>query len=164
MGCGPRRWHVTLDWILDEANCLKVLEGNFDDASTCNQEKTDTLKKTRSQERDDILESIADPLWKEWCSQLNTSLDSREAVSLLDLKAIAPAQFLEVDEDGLLWIGSSDKRALNHIENLRLPLLSLMERKFPKIRNLRTRFEEKSVALSSSPLSLNSINQGASHA
>ncbi|MBL8027471.1 MAG: hypothetical protein JNL74_13710, partial [Fibrobacteres bacterium] len=31
MGQGPRKWRVSLDWVLVEENLIKVLEGNFDD-------------------------------------------------------------------------------------------------------------------------------------
>jgi hypothetical protein len=97
---------------------------------------------SREQEIYSVLESIADPTWRGWCSQLNFSPESREFVSLMELKSIANARFLEVEDDRLVWVGSSDRQTLSRIEDLRFKLLSIIQRTFPHIRNLRTRLEE----------------------
>lgn len=139
MGQGARKWRVSLDWILVEENLLKVLEGNFDDGKLLDQKIEKAFDDARTKEIHTVLKSIADPMWRDWCSQLNFSSESHNYVSLLDLKAIAPAKFLEVEDDRLVWVGSSDKRTLSKIEDLRLKILPIVERTFPHARNVRTR-------------------------
>ena len=137
MGEGLRRWRVSLDWILNEANLLKVLEGNFD---TREQDTRNQKSGVREQERQIILESIQDLTWKEWCAQLTQSYpNDKDPVTLGELRLIAHASFLEVENDRLVWIGSSDKGVLDAIEKLRLKLLPIIQKTFPKARNLRTR-------------------------
>lgn len=144
MGKGPRKWHVSLDWILVEENLIKVLEGNFDDPTGIHQKQADHSNAERAKEISTILASIKDPMWREWCSRLD--FDSRNALSLGELKSIANAKFLEVEGDRLVWIGSSDPQVLSRIEDLKLKILPLTQRTFPKVRNLRTRLcEEHSV-------------------
>ncbi|MBX9620696.1 MAG: hypothetical protein K2X28_01460 [Alphaproteobacteria bacterium] len=140
MGQGPRKWRVSLDWILVEKNLIKVLEGNFDDPENLEQKQTATSNAERAKEISTILASIEDPMWREWCSQLD--FESRNGVSLGELKSIANAKFLEVEGDRLVWIGSSDAHILSCIEDLRLKLLPLTQKTFPKVRNLRTRLCE----------------------
>ncbi|MBY0272277.1 MAG: hypothetical protein K2X02_02515 [Alphaproteobacteria bacterium] len=140
MGQGPRKWRVSLDWILVEENLIKVLEGNFDDPIGIEQKQADHSNAERAKEISAILASIKNPVWREWCSQLD--FDSRNAVSLKELKSIANARFLEVEGDRLVWIGSSDLQVLSRIEDLRLKILPLTQRTFPKVRNLRTRLCE----------------------
>ena len=144
MGQGPRKWRVSLDWILVEENLLKVLEGNFEDGHLTNQKTEKASEDVRKQEISAVLSSIEDPVWREWCSQLDFSHSSRDPVSLGELRAITHAKFLEVENDRLVWIGSSDAQVLSRIEDLRFKLLSPIKRTFPKVRNLRTRFEENS--------------------
>ncbi|HCC24862.1 MAG TPA: hypothetical protein DEP85_05070 [Holosporales bacterium] len=137
MGEGLRRWRVSLDWILNEANLLKVLEGNFD---TREQDTRNQKSGVREQERQIILESIQDLTWKEWCVHLTQSYpNDKDPVTLGELRLIAHASFLEVENDRLVWIGSSDKGVLDAIEKLRLKLLPIIQKTFPKARNLRTR-------------------------
>ncbi|MDI9640439.1 hypothetical protein QM565_32585 [Geitlerinema splendidum] len=141
MGQGPRKWRVSLDWILVEENLIKVLEGNFDDPEEFEQKQTATSTTEKTKEINTTLDSIEDPVWREWCSQLD--FNSRNAVSLGELKSIANARFLEVEGDRLVWIGSSDVHVLSCIEDLRLKILPLAQRTFPKVRNLRTRLCEE---------------------
>jgi len=148
MGQGPRKWRVSLDWILAEENLIKVLEGNFDDANGFEQKQVHQRNANRSKEISAVLASIDDPVWRDCCSQLD--FDSRNAVSLGDLKAITPAKILEVENDRLVWMGSSDPAVLSRIEELRLKLLSAIQKTFPKVRNIRTRLEEKNSSLQSS--------------
>lgn len=139
MGKGPRKWRVSLDWILLEENLLKVLEGNFDDPAGLDQKRIELGQTSKEQEIHLVLASIADPVWKEWCSQLDFSIESRDPVSLGELKAIANARFLEVENDRLVWMGSSDPQTLSRIEDLKLKILPVVQRTFPQARTLRTR-------------------------
>jgi hypothetical protein len=145
MGQGSRKWRISLDWILVEENLIKVLEGNFDDPKSLEQKQIATSNTEKTKEISAILSSIKDPVWREWCSHLD--FESRDAVSLGELKSIANAKFLEVEGDRLVWIGSSDPQILSRIEDLRLKLLPLTQRTFPKVRNLRTRLCEDHSAL-----------------
>ncbi|MBX9786393.1 MAG: hypothetical protein K2Y08_03535 [Alphaproteobacteria bacterium] len=157
MGQGPRKWRVSLDWILVEENLIKVLEGNFDDPEEVDKKQTATSNTERVKEISTTLASIEDPMWREWCSQLD--FESRNAVSLGELKSIANARFLEVEGDRLIWIGSSDPQVLSRIENLRLKLLPLTQKTFPKVRNLRTRLcEDHSVLQKETPQQLGELS------
>jgi hypothetical protein len=142
MGQGARKWRVSLDWILVEENLLKVLEGNFDDPAGLEQQAGKTSEDARKNEVNAVLASIVDSTWRKCCSQLDFSPESREFVSLMELKSIANAKFLEVEDDRLVWIGSSDRQTLSRIEDLRFKILPLVQRSFPHVRNIRTRLEE----------------------
>lgn len=142
MGHGPQKWKITLDWVLCEENLLKVLEGNFDDPATFEHKQAAESKEKRDKEISTILASIEDPVWKTWCSQLDVSTGARDSVSLWELKEIAQAKFLEVENNRLVWIGSSDEHVLSRIEDLKLKLLPLVQRIFPYTRTLRTRLDE----------------------
>lgn len=139
MGQGPRKWRVSLDWILLEENLLKVLEGNFDDLAGLDQKRAEVGQTSKQQEIHSVLASIADPVWKEWCSQLDFSIESRDPVSLGELKAIANARFLEVENDRLIWIGSQNPQVLSRIEDLKFKVLPVVQRTFPHAHTLRTR-------------------------
>ncbi len=145
MGQGSRGWHVSLDWILSEENLLKVLEGNFDPPESLEQNTRKISDSSRENEIQILLASIKDSLWREWCSQLDFSLESPNPVSLSELKNIVSARFLEVEDDRLVWIESADKKTLDQIENLRLKLLSSIQKTFPNVRNLRTCLKEKEI-------------------
>ena len=137
MGEGDRRWHVTLDWILIEDNVLKVLEGNFDDPESVQLKKSEDIQPIREKECFDILTSIADPIWQDWCTQLSHFDQKKDPLSLLTLKEIASARFTEFDGK-LVWIESEDRQVLRRIEDLRLKLLTVAQRTFPNARNIRT--------------------------
>ena len=141
MGEGPRHWRVSLDWILNEANLLKVLEGNFDTREQASGTRSQEMsQEKREKERQIILESIQDLTWKEWCVHLTQSYpNDKDPVTLGELGLIAAASFLEVENDRLVWIGSSDKKVLDSIEKLRLKLLPIIQKTYPNARNLRTR-------------------------
>ncbi len=143
MGQGPRGWHVSLDWILSEENLLKVLEGNYDSSEVFEQKTRKISDSVRENEIQNLLASIEDPFWQEWCSKLYFSLESPNSVSLKELKNIVNARFLEVEDNRLVWIECVDKKAMDQIEDLRLKLLSPIQRTFPSVRNLRTRLREK---------------------
>jgi hypothetical protein len=139
MGGGPRRWKVSLDWILSEDNVLKVLEGNFDEPESSQLKKTNEIQNNRDEERADVLASIKDPIWQDWCTQLS-HLDQREGpLSLYELKEIASARFAEFD-GRLIWIESEDPKVLNRIDDLRLKILTVAQKTYPKARNIRTQF------------------------
>ncbi len=137
MGEGDRRWHVTLDWILIEGNLLKVLEGNFDDHESFQLKKSEDIQPIREKELCDILTSIVDPIWQDWCTQLSHFDQKKDPLSLLTLKEIASARFVEFDGK-LVWIESEDRQVLSRIEDLRLKLLTVAQRTFPNARNIRT--------------------------
>jgi hypothetical protein len=82
------------------------LEGNYDDPKALEQKQAEQSKTDRAKEISAILASIEDPVWKKWCSQLDFSTESRDSVSLWELKEIAHARFLEVEDDRLVWIVS----------------------------------------------------------
>lgn len=149
MGQGARKWHVTLDWILAEGNLLKVLEGNFDDPQVLEKEKSENANTNREQKIEEILAGIEDPVWKYWCSQLASFSGGafcRTPLRVSELAVIAQARFLEIEDDRLVWIGSSDPEVLDHIENLRLELLSIVQRTYPNVRNIRTRLDEDALS------------------
>jgi hypothetical protein len=143
MGQGARKWRVSLDWVLCEENLLKVLEGNFDDPAGLDQKQAELGQTSKEQEIHSVLASIADPVWKEWCSQLDFSIESRDPVSLGELKAIANARFLEVENDRLVWIGSQDTQVLSRIEDLKFKILPVVQRAFPHAHTLRIRLLEE---------------------
>ncbi|OJW46987.1 MAG: hypothetical protein BGO67_09835 [Alphaproteobacteria bacterium 41-28] len=138
MGQGARRWRVSLDWILSEGNVLKVVDGNFDNPETFDQKNEEVAQVHRDKERNKIFASFEDSTWKEWCIDLSRCDHGNVSLSLTVLKDIARAQFEEFDGK-LVWIKCGDQKALNHIENLRLELLPVIQKTFPKARNIRTR-------------------------
>lgn len=148
MGEGARKWRVTLDWVLSEGNLLKILEGNFDNPETLEQKKTGEEQKARETEIQEILESIEDPLWKKWCTELifppllNAHGLRREPISLFELKGIANAWFDEF-EGRLAWIASEDKSVLDRIHSLQFKLLSVIEREYPKAGCIRTHIKAR---------------------
>lgn len=148
MGEGARKWRVTLDWVLSEGNLLKILEGNFDDPETLEQKKTEEAQKAREKEIHEVLESIEDPLWKKWCTELifppflNAHGLRREPISLFELKGIANAWFDEF-EGRLAWIASEDKSVLDRIHSLQFRLLSVIEREYPKASCIRTHIKAR---------------------
>jgi len=148
MGEGARKWRVTLDWVLSEGNLLKILEGNFDNSATLEQKKTEESQKAREKEIHEILESIEDPLWKKWCTELifppllNAHGLRRESISLFELKGIANAWFDEF-EGRLAWIASEDKSVLDRIHSLQFRLLSVIEREYPKASCIRTHIKAR---------------------
>lgn len=157
MGGGPNGWKVTLDWIFHDSNLLKILEGNFDDSNRFEQQGSshewDLAKMppnpARDAEKAAIIDSIKDPVWREWCSRLAlgtqlNELQMREPpLSLGDLRHIANAQFLECEDERLIWVGSSDPCVLNKIEDLRLKMTWVFEQYYPKARTIRTRLLEE---------------------
>jgi hypothetical protein len=144
MGEGARGWRITLDWILIEDNLLKVLEGNFDDPHSLQLETTQKVCSSNPTKISKILESIEDPVWRGWCTQfsegirLNETRYLVEPLKIADLERIAKAQFLELENEKLLWVGSSDSSVLSKIEDLRLTLSSYFMRTYPKFRTIRT--------------------------
>ncbi|OJW55221.1 MAG: hypothetical protein BGO67_00500 [Alphaproteobacteria bacterium 41-28] len=148
MGEGKRNWHITLDWVLSKGNLLRVLEGNFDDPEAIeSQSLQKQVNPARDREKESILASIKDPVWKRWCSQLaeglrlNESQILEEPLSLVDLKQIAQAWFIECEDERLLWIGSQDQSVLRKIDDLRLKMTWVFAKDYPKARTFRTRLE-----------------------
>ncbi|OJW54578.1 MAG: hypothetical protein BGO67_10555 [Alphaproteobacteria bacterium 41-28] len=150
MGEGKRRWHVTFDWILAEGNALKVLEGNFDrpedtpfDIKNVHQSNK-TMGSSEgppSAEKTALLYSIADPQWKEWCTQLIRGSSFEDPISMVELQGIVKAQIAEFD-GRLVWIECEDQKTLNRIEDLRFKLLSVVQKTFPQAQNIRTQLKE----------------------
>ena len=151
MGRGPRKWHVTLDWTLEEGNLLKVLEGNFDDPHRLQLEETQKVSATHHRNISNILSSIEDSVWRGWCIQFSEGIRLNETRYLVeplrpfDLEKIANARFLEFEDEKLFWVGSTDASVLMKIEDLRLTLSSYFTRKYPKFRMIRTRLVESSL-------------------
>jgi hypothetical protein len=148
MGEGARKWRVTLDWVLSEGNLLKILEGNFDNPETFEQKRTEESQKAKEQEIHEVLESIEDPQWKKWCTELifppllNAYVLGREPISLFELRGIANAWFDEF-EGRLVWIASEDKSVLDRIQSLQFKLLSVIEREYPKASCIRTHIKAR---------------------
>jgi hypothetical protein len=145
MGEGANKWKVTFDWVLLEKNTLKILEGNYDDEEP-------KAQQDRAIQVKEIIDSIEDPQWKEWCTQLSQRLLSSEdslretyansSLSVNDLQAISQARFVEFD-GRLAWIESSDSKTLTYIEDFRFLLLPIIQKTYPSARNIRTRKEER---------------------
>ena len=168
MGKGPRKWHVTLDWVLNESNLRKILKGKFDNPESLQLKQSEGTQIDRDQEREEILASIQEPTWQDWCTQLSCRDQQKDPVSLLVLKEIANARFVEFD-GRLVWIESEDPKALSRINDLRLQLLSIAQRSFPQARNIRTQLKAgRSFAYSQERLNHNpqhtTIHQGEVHA
>jgi hypothetical protein len=148
MGEGTRKWQVTLDWILAKNNLLRVLEGNFDDSERIEHQKNEQFKGVQDRETRALLDSIQDPLWKSWCSQLmgfhpltgSSLMDGEQPIKAVltvsELKEITQARFMEFDER-LVWIECFDQKTLNKIEDLRFKFSSLAQATFPKARAVR---------------------------
>jgi hypothetical protein len=148
MGEGKRKWQVTLDWILAKGNILRVLEGNFDDLERIEHQKNEQFKGVQDRETLSLLDSIQDPLWKDWCSQLMRIhpltgaplMDGDQLIKAVltvsELKGITQARFMEFD-DRLVWIECFDQKTLNKIEDLRLKFSSVAQATFPKARAVR---------------------------
>lgn len=157
MGEGPNGWKTSLDWILCEANFLKVLEGNYDDLERGTSLEAgfefDLAKMqpnpVRDSEKAAILASIKDPVWKGWCSQLAigvrlNDLKMLEVPLYLDeLSQIANARFLECEDERLIWVGSSDPSVLRSIDNLGRKITWVFAKDYPKARTIRTRLESE---------------------
>nr|MBA3814643.1 hypothetical protein [Alphaproteobacteria bacterium] len=132
MGGGSNGWTATLDWVLCDSNLLKVLEGNYDDRRRAGQQSSDEWSSldnvqpnpVKDAEKAEILASIKDPVWKDWCSQLAIGVRFNEAqmlempLSTAELEQIANARFLECEDKRLVWIGSSDPSVLRGIDGL----------------------------------------------
>lgn len=148
MGEGKRKWQITLDWILAKGNLLRVLEGNFDDSERIEHQKNEQFKGVQDRETLSLLDSIQDPLWKNWCSQLmgihpltgSSLMDGEQPIKAIltvsELKGITQARFMEFD-DRLVWIECFDQKTLNKIEDLRLKFSSVAQATFPKARAVR---------------------------
>jgi hypothetical protein len=148
MGEGKRKWQITLDWTLAKGNLLKVLEGNFDDLERIEHQKNEQFKGVSDRETRSLLDSIQDPLWKNWCSQL-LGIDPitggplmgggqplKAVLTVSELKEITQARFMEFDER-LVWIECFDQKTLNKIEDLRFKLSPVAQATFPKARAVR---------------------------
>lgn len=169
MGHGARKWTVDLEWILKEGKLSNILSGKYDNLySSEGQEpcgwKLEKLASTPAlnAEKAAILSAIQDPVWKKWCTQLATGVRLNDfkmlhaPLSILQLQQIANSWFLEVEDDRLVWIGSSDQQVLDAIEKLRLKISWVFAKEYPKATTFRTRLEshprhEESVSSPSYP-------------
>nr|MBA3814464.1 hypothetical protein [Alphaproteobacteria bacterium] len=155
MGGGPRKWKVGLDWILDEGNFYKILEGNYDNSDGLEQYGSHGCSglgnvqpnPIRDAEKAEIIESIQDPTWRDWCAQLSEGVGFNESqmleqpLSTAELKQIAGARFLECEDERLVWVGSSDPSVLLGIEDLRHKINWVFAKQYPNARTFRTRLE-----------------------
>lgn len=131
MGHGSKGWHVSLDWILNEANLLKVLEGNFDDPKVLKKKKDVSAKRALEQKRDKLLASIKDPQWRQWCTEL------RDYLNTFELEDLREVRFDEFD-GRLVVVASSNPKALSRVESLRFLFIPIIQKTFPKARNIIT--------------------------
>ena len=142
MGEGPKKWHISFDWILKKGNVLKVIEGNFEDPEVTKRKKNEKAEIIREQKTREILESIQDLSWRDWCSQLSEFPDFgyyqvHRFLSWWELERISKAKF--VDFDGrLATIGSSDSMVLNEIEKHRFQIATIITRTYSQCRSIRT--------------------------
>ena len=148
MGEGKRKWQITLDWVLAKDNLLKVLEGRFDDSERIEHQKNEQFKGVSDRETRSLLDSIQDPLWKDWCSQLlgidpitggqllSGGQPIKAVLTVSELKEITQARFMEFDER-LVWIECFDQKTLNKIEDLRFKFSPIAQATFPKARAVR---------------------------
>ena len=60
--------------MLLEKNAFKILEGNYDDEHVKTQHGQPFQQENRTIQVKEILDSIEDPQWKEWCIQLSQPL------------------------------------------------------------------------------------------
>ena len=152
MGGGANGWTVSLDWTLRKGSVSKILEGNYDNSKKSGQQESLEWKLEKLQanpvldgEKVTILDSIKDPIWRKWCERLaegvrlNEFKMAIEPLSALQLQQIANAWFLEVEDDRLVWVGSSDQRVLNKIDDLRLKISWVFAKEYPNARTFRTR-------------------------
>ena len=149
MGGGPSGWRISLDWILNSINFMKVQEGQFyaSEKHDSDKETSECLSPTgeispmRQAKIQAILDTFKDPVWRSWCSQLDLST-SRGAVHLFQLDEISQARFVEVEDDRLVLIGCPDQTTCRRIEELRCPLLSIVHRTYPSVRAVLAHVEE----------------------
>ena len=155
MGESPSGWHTSLDWILDEDNLRKILEGNYDNSHRIEDEDDESEGRSpldndqpnplKDAEKAAILSSIKDSTWRAWCTQLAAGVRLNELqmlhkpLSAFQLRQIASAHFLDCEDKRLIWVGSSDQAALNAIEALRLQINWVYAKQFPEARAIRTR-------------------------
>lgn len=141
MGKGSRGWRIRLDWLLRPENYQKVKEGQYDDEDQPLKLESYSPQHPKVAE---VLESIKDPKWKEWCTKMAQGLVTANGyvienrLSLRDLESIADAWFIEYD-DHLVWIGSHDQRVLSKIEDLRLKINWSFKQDYGEGRSFRTR-------------------------
>ncbi|MBA3814753.1 MAG: hypothetical protein H0X26_09805 [Alphaproteobacteria bacterium] len=64
-----------------------------------------------------------------------------EPLSMADLNQIANARFLEVEDNHLVWVGSSDQSVLNKIDDLRLNINWILTKQNLNSPTFRTRLE-----------------------
>jgi hypothetical protein len=108
-------------------------------------------------QKDAILSSIKDPIWREWCTKLSQGVRLNELqmrhtpLSLAELNQIANARFLECEDERLVWIGSSDQAVLNAIEKIRLKINWVFADCYPKAHTIRTRLLKNSLPIQQEP-------------
>lgn len=139
MGEGPRKWHITFDWILQKENALKVLEGNFEDPKSFSLHNSPKPSVRYVQDLSLFLPTIEDPLWKKWCHHFTTQF----SLTPSDIQALESSKFLEFD-GRLVWIEYKTLHVLDHMEKLQFKLLLVAQQIFPKAWDIRFK-------LSSSP-------------
>ena len=61
MGKGERRWHVSLDWILDPANLQKTLEGNYRDGALSSSRDKGLSGEESAQKAQEHVQQLSDP-------------------------------------------------------------------------------------------------------
>jgi hypothetical protein len=153
MGEGARKWRVSLDWVLYEANLRKVLEGNYDttnDGEDSSSRKATGLSLQQKKHIQDILQRIEDPIWKKWCTRLPFNPHFSSYVIPWKLEEIVDARFLGFEDERLAWIACQDARTLSRIGDLRFQLLTAIQKTYPKVSAIRTCLEGEIPALQES--------------
>ncbi len=146
MGQGSRGWRIRLDWLLNLDNFQKVQDGHYEEYDRPMMVFIDPPQHPKVTE---ILDSIKDPKWKEWCTKMAEGLKLpsgqmiEKRLSVNDLEVIKDAWFIEYDDDFLVWIGSHDQRVLNKIEDLRVKINWAFKADYFEGRSFRTRLIEK---------------------
>jgi hypothetical protein len=146
MGQGAKGWRIRLDWLLFPNNFQKVQEGQYDDYD---RPITPLSHPAQNPKIAEILETIKDPIWKEWCTKMANGLSLpnghmvENRLSIRDLNAIKHAWFLEYDDDFLVWIGSDNQRVLDRIDDLRLKINWAFKEDYAEGRSFRTRLVER---------------------
>ena len=145
-GQGPNGWWISLDWLLREGNILKVLERNFDSSEVHEKQQAQLAKTDRELKMQAILGGIEDSVWKDWCTQLAFPpplppgwLQTR--IGLYELEDISKARFVEFDGRAVV-VETTDKRCHNRIQDLRLQILPVIQRAFPKARSISSQLIE----------------------
>lgn len=136
MGKGDKGWHITLDWLLREDNLVKILEGNFDSPETLEKKRKDAYTQVETAKKWDLLNTIQDPLWKEWCTKLAFPPSfHKPGIAACELEDLLNARFREFD-GRIVIIESDTQRCHERIEKLWMELGEIARQTYPTSRRV----------------------------